>query len=162
MKRDSRLSVALHTLLHMAEAEGVLTSEALAGLMETHPVVMRRTLAGLREAGIVRSDKGHGGGWTLLRGLDQVTLWQVYEALGMPTIFAIGHRVESPGCLVEQAVNRAVGEAFDAAEALLVEHLGSVRLSELALDVKRRGTLTGAPKRGRHAVRSTRGKIEHV
>lgn len=104
MRRDSRLSVALHALLHMSDAER-LTSEAIAAQMETNPVVIRRTMAGLRAAGIVRSEKGHGGGWSLVRRLSDVTLYDVYEALGEPTILAMGNRTESPGCLVEKAVS---------------------------------------------------------
>ncbi|HVH42222.1 MAG TPA: Rrf2 family transcriptional regulator [Labilithrix sp.] len=136
MKRDSRLSVTLHLLLHMAETSA-LTSEALARQTSSHPVVIRRTMAGLRKAGLVRSEKGHGGGWTLARPLDRLTLGDVYDALGMPTVFAMGDRTESPGCLVEQAVNRAMRDAFGAAEALLMKRLHHVSLADLAADVRR-------------------------
>lgn len=134
MRRDSRLSVALHALLHMADA-GRLTSEQMAAQGETNPVVMRRTMAGLRAAGIVRSEKGHGGGWCLGRKLEDISLWQVYEALGEPTIFAIGNRTESPGCIVEKAVNSALADAFEKAEALLVAQLRGVKMSDLAREV---------------------------
>ena len=68
MRRNSRFSVALHILAHLAEAgEQPTTSEVLAAHCHTHPVVVRRSLAGLREAGIVASVKGHGGGWTMAR-----------------------------------------------------------------------------------------------
>jgi DNA-binding IscR family transcriptional regulator len=43
----------------------------------TNPVVFRRTLAGLREAGFVRSEKGHGGGWMLAKPLAKVSLLDV-------------------------------------------------------------------------------------
>ena len=151
MKRDSRLSFTLHALLHLAEARGVVTSEALARLMETNPVVVRRTMAGLREAGIVRSEKGHGGGWALVRALDALTLGDVYDALGMPTVFAMGNRTESPGCLVEQAVNRVMDAAFADAEALLVARLRSVSLADLAADVQDR---LGGHRRGRKGTLS--------
>lgn len=160
MRRDSRLSVALHALLHMAKKEGVLTSEELARMMETNSVVMRRTMGGLRKAGIVRSEKGHGGGWTLLRNLDEVSLGDVYDALGMPTIFAMGHRTESPGCVVEQAVNQAMGEAFDAAEALLVARLARLKLSDLAADVERRHP-SGSRHQRSHGSGSAKGKTAH-
>ena len=48
MKRDSRLSSMLHLLIHMAQAGQPLTSEALARMLKTNPVLVRRTLAGLR------------------------------------------------------------------------------------------------------------------
>ena len=66
MKRNSRLSSTLHILVHMAEKpEHALTSEQLATFIHTNPVVVRRTIAGLRDAGIVTSSRGHGGGWLL-------------------------------------------------------------------------------------------------
>ena len=135
MKRDSRLSGVLHVLLHMAEHEGPLTSEALAKAMCTNPVVVRRIMAGLKEQGYVRSEKGHGGGWTLACDLAKVTLRDVYDALGCPSLLAMGNRTQSPGCLVEQAVNAALGRAFHDAEALLLARLGEVTLATLHADV---------------------------
>jgi DNA-binding IscR family transcriptional regulator len=143
MKRDSRLSGVLHVLLHMAEHEGPMTSETLAKAMQTNPVVIRRVMAGLREAGYVRSEKGHGGGWTLACDLGAVTLRDVYNALGHPALLSIGNRTESPGCLVEQAVNAALSDAFREAEVLLLARFETVTLAALSADfharLKQRG-----------------------
>jgi DNA-binding IscR family transcriptional regulator len=138
MKTDSKLSGVLHVLLHMAQTDQPMTSETLAEMMQTNPVVIRRILAGLREQGFVQSGKGHGGGWKLSCDLGKVSLRDIYEALGAPTILAIGNRSESPGCLVEQAVNAAMDQAFQDAEALLLARLGEVSLAELAEDMRRR------------------------
>lgn len=140
MSHDSRLSAALHALLHMAEHDAPMTSEALAHCMGTNGAVVRRTMAGLRERGLVQSGKGHGGGWRLARDLSAVTLRDVHEALGGPRILAIGHHSENPACLVEQAVNAALTDAFREAEALLVERLGAVTLAALAADFRDRLT----------------------
>lgn len=143
MKRDSRLSGVLHILLHLARHDGPITSDVLATALGTNPVVVRRTLAGLRQAGYVRSDKGHGGGWALAGDPAQITLRDVYAALGRPALLAIGNRTESPGCAVEAAVNAALGEACDAAEALLLARLGDVTLAMLQADVQsRRGAVS--------------------
>lgn len=143
MKRDSRLSGVLHVLLHMAEHDGPMTSETLAKAMQTNPVVIRRVMAGLRDAGYVRSEKGHGGGWTLACDLGAVTLRDVYNALGHPALLSIGNRTESPGCLVEQAVNAALSDAFREAEELLLARFETVTLAALSADfharLKQRG-----------------------
>lgn len=138
MIRDSRLSGVLHLLLHLAERDGSVPSEALARAMDTNPVVIRRILAGLRERGHVRSEKGHGGGWTLTRKLDELTLRDIYDALGRPALLAIGNRSQAPQCLVEQAVNAALDETFDAAEALLLDRLDRVTLADLDADFRAR------------------------
>lgn len=138
MKLDSKLSSILHLLLHMAHSERPMTSEALAACLQGSPVVVRRTLAGLREAGFVSSEKGHGGGWVLACNLKTVTLRDVYDAVGAPAVFAMGHRSDKPECLVEQAVNDALSGALHDAQALLVQRLGSVTLADLADDFNRR------------------------
>jgi Rrf2 family protein len=138
MRGDSRLSGVLHVLLHMAEQRDAVTSEALAKVMHTNPVVLRRVMAGLRDQGYVRSEKGHGGGWTLARDLSEITLRDIYAALGSPVLFAIANRTEAPGCLVEQAVNAALDTAFDEAESLLLSRLGEVTLAMLSAEVRHR------------------------
>lgn len=124
----------LHVLLHLAEFEKPMTSERLALVMQTNPVVVRRVMGGLRDLGLVSSGKGHGGGWTLSCDLDRVTLHDVYLALGAPGFFAMGHRSEEPECLVEQAVNAALGAAFEDAERLLLLRLGNVTLRQICVD----------------------------
>lgn len=138
MRRDSRLSGVLHVLLHVADQAGPVTSEVLAKAMGTNPVVVRRVMAGLRDQGYVRSEKGHGGGWTLACDLSKVTLRDIYAALGCPSLLAIGNRTEAPDCLVEQAVNATLDQAFHDAEALLVSRLGDVTLARLSADLHER------------------------
>jgi len=128
--------MTLHLLIHLGDAESPITSEMLAVQSDSHAVVMRRTMAGLREAGIVRSEKGHGGGWTLARPLEKVTLRDVYSALGMTSLFAFGNRTESPGCVVEQIVNETMDKAMREAEALLMKRLGELTLTDLARGVR--------------------------
>lgn len=155
MRRDSRLSGVLHVLLHMHAHDGPMTSAELAHAMTTNPVVVRRILAGLREHGYVRSEKGHGGGWTLACDPARVTLRDVHAALGSPSVLAIGNRTEAPGCLIEQAVNAAVGQALDAAEALLLARLGEVTLAALHAEV---GARLAAHQ---HARQHARRLVDH-
>lgn len=144
MRTDTRLSRMLHVLIHMGRHEQPATSDTIAQMLGTNPVVVRRTMALLKEQGYVSSEKGHRGGWRLARSLAQITLLDIHEALGTSSIFAIGLSTDHPECLVEQAVNAALTEAFDAAQALLVERLGSVTLEQLAEDFETRYRLTGA------------------
>ncbi len=152
MKRDSRLSGVLHVLLHMAETTEPMTSEALANMMKTNPVVIRRVLAGLREQGLVCSAKGHGGGWQICRDLENITLHDIYRALDEPTLLAMGNRTESPGCLVEAAVNNALNQAFHDAEALLLERFRAVTLAQLSADFHQRKCAQGFSGHHGHSI----------
>jgi DNA-binding IscR family transcriptional regulator len=137
------LSGVLHVLLHMAEQSGPVTSEVLAKAIDTNPVVIRRIMAGLRDQGYVRSEKGHGGGWTLACDLSKVTMRDIYTALGSPVLLAMSNRAETPGCLVEQAVNASLNRAFADAEALLLARLGQVTLAALSADLHERISARG-------------------
>lgn len=131
MKRDRKLSLALHALGHMARAEGPLTSEALAAHNDTHAVVVRRVLGGLREAGIVASEKGHAGGWRLARPPEAVSAADVYRALGERVLVPVPLGAPS-GCAIEAALHEAVDGALLAAEALLLARLETVTVADLA------------------------------
>lgn len=144
MKKDSKLSGVLHVLLHMAEYKKPVTSEVLAKAMGTNPVVVRRVMSGLREQGYVRSEKGHGGGWEIACDLSKVTLHDIYNAIGKPSLLAMSNRTEMPGCLVEQAVNASLNKAFSDAEELLLKRFGEVTLAMLSSDFHQRAIERGA------------------
>lgn len=118
----------------MARHDGSFTSDQIANMLNTNPVVVRRTLAGLRRAGYVRSEGGHGGGWSLARDLSEISLFDVYQAVGKSEIFAIGNVLDNPKCGVERVVNNAVNDALQCAETILLERLKSVHLSDLAIE----------------------------
>ncbi|MBA8798495.1 DNA-binding IscR family transcriptional regulator [Agrobacterium sp. RC10-4-1] len=124
----------LHILIHMEKHEGAATSESIAAMLQTNPVVVRRTMAGLREQGYVSSEKGHGGGWVLARPLDEITLLDIYRALGAPGLFSIGLAGDNPDCVIEQAVNAALFEAMTEAESILLSRFGNITLSALAAE----------------------------
>jgi Rrf2 family protein len=149
MKRNSRLSSALHVLTHMAETDDrSLTSQHLASFIHTNAVVVRRTIAGLRDAGIVTSTRGHGGGWQLARPPEEITLAEVSAALG-ESLLPFSTEPESPGCLVEQAVIAALDEFRQQAEKLLAEKLSSITLADIAADYRIRFEKIGVSS---HAV----------
>jgi DNA-binding IscR family transcriptional regulator len=128
----------LHILIHMDGREAPLTSQEAARMLDTNAVVVRRTMAGLRDAGHVCSERGHGGGWTLSHDLDQITVLDVYRAVGEPRIFSIGPANPSPQCLVEQAVNDSMATALRDAEKLLIDHFAGVTLADIAADFDKR------------------------
>lgn len=137
----------------MAQHRDAMTSEQIGQMLGTNPAVVRRTMAGLREAGYVSSVKGHGGGWTLARPLADITLLDVYEALGAPELFALGMASDAPECLVEQAVNAALGQTLDEAERRLLARFGEVKLSEIAADFTLRAAGTKRTTcQGRHTA----------
>lgn len=144
MRRDTRLSFALHALLHLAQRPGVsMTSGEMAECSGTHPVVVRQTFAGLREAGIVSSRKGRGGGWRLARPAAEITLEQVQRALHERVVEVTAEdSADHQGCLVQRVVHGALDDAVAEANRVLDRHLAGITLADLGADVHR---LSGAP-----------------
>lgn len=131
MKRNSRLSLALHTLSHMAGDPGrVRTSADIAEHSSTNPVVVRRVLGRLREAGLLTSEKGHAGGWRLAREPDSITLADVYLALD-ERLIAAGSDDHAPMCSLENALHSRVSSIMNEIEQNLVDRLRETTISEV-------------------------------
>ena len=138
MPRDLRLSRMLHVLIHMDRHVDRVTSDEIAKMISTNAVVVRRMMAGLREREIVISEKGHGGGWQLARPLTEITLRDVYEAIGNPPLFNIGPKAVPSECLVEKAVDARLDTTLQEAEARLLAQFAEIAVEDLARDFELR------------------------
>jgi Rrf2 family protein len=131
MKRNSRLSLALHTLGHMAgDPTRMETSAKIAEHAGTNPVVVRRVLGKLREAGLLESEKGHAGGWRLARAPSEITLADVYLALD-ESLVASGGGEAASACSVEHVLQRKVASVLEEIEQSLVERLAVTTIAEV-------------------------------
>lgn len=135
MRLDTRLARLLHVLVHMHLRGGSTTSDNIALMLHTNPVVVRRTMAALRDAGYVQSAGGRGGGWELARDPEDFTVRDVFEAIAHTTLFALGPADDNPACPVEAAVNRYLNDALGAAEAAMLRIFGKKSLATIARDV---------------------------
>lgn len=152
MRQDNRMPRVLHALLHLSEMKDPATSDQLAGMLNTNPAVVRRTMAGLRNQGFVSSTKGHGGGWVLAKPLSEITLAGIYEALGAPKLFALGYSNDTSECLMEQAANAATAAALKAASETFLKALAAVTMADLADDFELRLKELGlSPDHYRHS-----------
>ncbi|MEL6807146.1 MAG: Rrf2 family transcriptional regulator [Pseudomonadota bacterium] len=132
MKRNSRLSLALHTLSHMAgEPHRVRTSADIADHAGTNPVVVRRVLGKLREAGLLSSEKGHAGGWRLAKPADNITLADVYLALDERLVSGSSSDVEPTLCSVETGLQKRVADVLNDIELSLVERLRETSIKDV-------------------------------
>ena len=132
MKRNSRLSLALHTLSHMAgDPDRMRTSADIAEHAGTNPVVVRRVLGKLREAGLLLSEKGHAGGWRLAKPAESITLADVYLALEERLVSGNDPEIEVFHCSVETGLQKRVADVLNVIEVSLVERLLAMSLQEL-------------------------------
>ena len=145
MKRNGKLFVALHALVHLERHDGSpMTSHEIAGCLSTNPVVIRRVLGDLRQGGILGATRGRGGGWLLARPAASVTMRDVCEALGESIVGVMevadpGH----PSCAVVGSLTESLGGVLDEVRAILDDRLGRITLADLATDVSTRAALAG-------------------
>ena len=131
MKRNSRLSLALHTLSHMAgDPTRMQTSSDIAAHAGTNPVVVRRVLGRLRDAGLLASEKGHAGGWRLARAAKDITLADVYLALD-ESLVASSDATEASACSLEYALHQRVADVLQDVEQSLIRRLSETSIVDV-------------------------------
>lgn len=141
MNMSCRFAFANHILTLLALAEDQpRTSAWIASSVNTNPVVIRRLLGNLREAGLVVSQPGTGGGWRLMRAPGSISLREVYRAVEGEPLFALHPRAPNSGCPVGRNIQQALTDVFREAEQALEN-----RLADLTVADVRRSVLSAAP-----------------
>lgn len=130
MAKDARLVRVSHVLVHMAGQNGMASSEVIAQKLGTNPVVVRRMMGLLRNAGLVRSVAGPGGGWQLTQDIEKITLLAVHRAL-RSSVFAIDTGMVTTECKVEHAAQEAIGGALEVANHALEQALANITLADV-------------------------------
>jgi DNA-binding IscR family transcriptional regulator len=74
----------------------------------------------------------------LTTALEEISLLDLYDALGSPSLFAIATSEDTPTCLLERAANTAVDSALAAAEETFRATLEAVTVADLAADFEER------------------------
>jgi Rrf2 family protein len=139
MSANSRLTVAVHAVawvgLYESRGLGVATSEQIAGSVNTNPVVIRRVLGELRDAGLVRSQRGAGAGWMLARELADITLLDVYDAIESGPLFGL-HRAEpNQDCVVGAGIQPALKSVYGRLDRALRAELAATTVADVLKDV---------------------------
>ncbi|MDQ0112774.1 Rrf2 family transcriptional regulator [Paenibacillus harenae] len=134
---SNRFAMAVHimTLLDVNEGER-MTSELIAGSVNTNPVVIRRIIGMLSKAGLVTTNAGVAGA-VITRPTDQITLLDIYNAVSSPTqdeLFAI-HEKPNPNCGVGRNIQSSLEKAFDEAKKAMENKLSEITLAQIAGDV---------------------------
>jgi DNA-binding IscR family transcriptional regulator len=134
---NSRLSLAVHALewieLRARLGGGLATSEGIAGSVRTNPVVIRRLLSRLRDAGLVTARRGSNAGWALARPAAEISLRDVRDALDDGPMFGLHATPPSENCPVGYSIRPVLDEVYREAERAADEQLSAVSI-ESALD----------------------------
>jgi Rrf2 family protein len=135
---NSRFSVAVHilTLLEQSQGEPV-TSEYLAGSVNTNSSFIRRLLSALNRAGLTTAQMGTGGGALLARPAAGITLLDVYRALDEGEVFRL-HEQPNPACPVGRNIQAELHDRFGAATRAMEDELARTTIDQLGRGIQHR------------------------
>lgn len=155
MSTNSRFAVAVHVLSLMAwSGEEPLKSEQVAESVNTNPVVIRRMLLELAEAGLVISQTGSLGGSRLANDPAKTTLLDVYRALEYGGVFSLHRTPPSRDCPVGVNIETVLGEVLMEVDSAVEQVLGTITIDDVVQRLRPCGAVT------KHAaiVRNGNGK----
>jgi len=114
MSRDSRLSTAIHLLMLLWGKKGELVqSDYIASSVNTNPVVIRRLIGQLKEAGIVEVVAGKNGGCRLLKSAEHISMWDVFIAVQNPQLFFKNKNEPNKECPIGCKINDCLNQYYD-------------------------------------------------
>ncbi|GLV76869.1 Rrf2 family transcriptional regulator [Streptomyces hygroscopicus] len=132
MGLSSRSAVAIHALTMLARwGDRSLTSAEIADSLASNPVLVRRILGSLRNAGLVWSTEGRGGGWSLARAPRDITLYDAYAAVEEGRILSRHAHPPSDACEVGRNISALLEVEFRDAERAMEERLGRTTIAHL-------------------------------
>lgn len=131
MTPTSKFPIALHLLVYFAEnARTRMATEDLIDLMPDSSAVVRKTLAALRKDGILKLASGENGGWFLGRKPREISLHDIYTALGEQLLIASVDSDESIIATEFPALAETLGDLFRDAESLLATRFSRISLHD--------------------------------
>ncbi len=130
-----------------------LKSEQVAESVNTNPVVIRRMLLELAEAGLVVSQTGSLGGSRLANDPAKTTLLDVYQALECGGVFSLHRQPPSRDCPVGVNIETVLGEVLLEVDSAVEKVLGQITINDV---VQRLKPCSGSAKT--HAVSARNGR----
>ncbi len=133
MQISTRFTIAVHVLLAIGEFSPTTraTSTFLGKSVNANPVVIRRSLGQLKDAGLVNVEMGAGGA-TLARPADEITLLDIYRAVESSEEHLFNfHESPNPECPVGRNVHAVLDGELAAAQQALEDRLAQTTLADL-------------------------------
>lgn len=132
---STKYSVSIHILSLIAlKAEQPITSEYIAGSVNTNPALVRRLMSSLKKAGLIRA-KTKLGVLGLAKPPEDISLFQVFKAVEKEqNLFAI-HNETNPECPVGARIGDTLKFVNSQVQSVFEKELASICLSDILKDL---------------------------
>lgn len=127
-----RFATSIHilVLLHQCKDQ-LITSEFIAGSINVNPVVVRREIKVLKEAGILDAKKGKVGGCFLKKDASAIKLSDIYQLIVNQEKFGkMNH--PNPQCPVGKKMNNQLSNLFTGINQSIIQQLEQTTLEEFS------------------------------
>jgi Rrf2 family protein len=140
MANNTQFSIAVHLLAAIACGCGEkgVTSGHLAESVNTSASFVRRTLAKLSKAGLVKTTTGPAGACRLAKDAEKISLLDIYQAVDAPKAIAIHDYAEQKVCYVSCHIKTALEKVLSQSQQALEASLKGISLADIVNEVKKR------------------------
>lgn len=130
---NTRFATAIHIMTLLAKSpQEWLTSEWIAGSINVNPVIIRKEISVLREAGLIISRQGKEGGSQLGKNAELITISEIYKAVKNTEVLGKKNQNPNPACSVGKEINTHLNTLFEETDHLVVKFLGDKSLQVFA------------------------------
>ena len=136
MQFSFRLPVATHILLCIErfKNEYKTTSTFLASSVNVNPVIIRKTLGQLKAAGLVEVAAGVGGA-KLTKSPEDITLWDVFQAVEEDEDLFHFQENPNPKCPVGRNIHGVLGDRLEEVRQHMLADFKKVTLADLLASI---------------------------
>ncbi|MCM1088863.1 MAG: Rrf2 family transcriptional regulator [Muribaculaceae bacterium] len=138
MQISSRFTVAIHMFacIDTFGADKKITSDFLAGSINTNPVIIRKILSQLKGAGLLKVKRGTGG-VEMTRPLDEITFLDIYRAVECVEDETLFHFHENPNkeCPVGKNIHFILDDKLKRVQDAMEKELASITLADVKNDL---------------------------
>lgn len=139
MQISSRFTIALHifTCMDTFQKEYKITSDFLAGSINTNPVIIRKILSQLKHAELITVARGTGG-IAPTRPLEEITFYDVYQAIEPVEngdLFNF-HNSPNPNCPVGRNIHTLLEDKLKAIQLAMEQEMKKYTIDDLRSGIR--------------------------
>jgi len=124
--------------MEVFKEEYKITSDFLASSINVNPVIIRKILSQLKDAGLIEVKRGPGGA-TIAKPLDEITFFDVYQSVDCieeSTLFHF-HENPNPDCLVGKNIHNVLDDKLLRIQTAMEQELKSITLADISSDLEK-------------------------
>lgn len=141
MRISSRFTIALHIFACMEtfRSDYKITSDFLASSIHVNPVIIRKLLSQLKNAGLIEVTRGTGGA-KAARPIEEITFYDVYLAVDLLEEGELFHFHENPNsaCPVGRNIHAVLDDKLSDIQKAMENEMKKYTVADVVGDIAKR------------------------